>query len=313
MMMQSQMKVSEESQREAALLRPKPRTLGQYLDQLEAALGGSDPALLQDALYDAEEHLRSELGEVGRDDDVASAMDAVLESYGTPSEIADAYVDAEARLSPDLPGPNVTARPLRLRFFGALLDPVAYTSLFFNLLGLVTGMLFFIWAVGGLSLTLGVSLLIIGLPFAVGYLASVRVLALVEGRIVEGLVGVRMPRRPVTSEAPPRLLARLRYWLAEPRTWSTWLYLLLRLPVSLVVFTVTLTLLALSVGLVITPFTQLVLNTASLTFGSEEFFWPNSLLWVPPVLGALVFVVLLQLSKVLARGQAILAKQMLVR
>ena len=32
---------------------------------------------------------------------------------------------------------------------------LAYTALFFNLLGLVTGILFFIWAVGGLSLSLG--------------------------------------------------------------------------------------------------------------------------------------------------------------
>lgn len=38
-----------------------PRTIAEYLEQLRAALAGADPALIQDALYDAEEHLRAEL------------------------------------------------------------------------------------------------------------------------------------------------------------------------------------------------------------------------------------------------------------
>ena len=36
-----------------------PRTVEQYLDALRQALKGADPALAQDALYDAEEHLRA--------------------------------------------------------------------------------------------------------------------------------------------------------------------------------------------------------------------------------------------------------------
>ena len=40
-----------------------PRTIAEYLEQLRAALRGADPALIQDALYDAEEHLRAELAD----------------------------------------------------------------------------------------------------------------------------------------------------------------------------------------------------------------------------------------------------------
>lgn len=36
-----------------------PRTIDEYLQQLRASLFGADPALIQDALYDAEEHLRA--------------------------------------------------------------------------------------------------------------------------------------------------------------------------------------------------------------------------------------------------------------
>ena len=38
-----------------------PRSIGQYLSQLRAALAGEDAALIQDALYDAEEYLRAEV------------------------------------------------------------------------------------------------------------------------------------------------------------------------------------------------------------------------------------------------------------
>jgi uncharacterized membrane protein len=38
-----------------------PRSIDEYLQRLRAALDGEDPALIQDALYDAEEYLRAEL------------------------------------------------------------------------------------------------------------------------------------------------------------------------------------------------------------------------------------------------------------
>ena len=46
-----------------------PTTSPEYLAQLRTALAGADPALVQDALYDAEEYLRAELAEnPGRSD-----------------------------------------------------------------------------------------------------------------------------------------------------------------------------------------------------------------------------------------------------
>ena len=37
-----------------------PLSIDEYLQVLRAALSDADPALIQDALYDAEEHLRAE-------------------------------------------------------------------------------------------------------------------------------------------------------------------------------------------------------------------------------------------------------------
>ena len=54
-------------------------------------------------------------------------------------------------------------------------------ALFYRLLALATGIFYFTWTVTGASLSLGLSILIIGLPFIVLFVGATRVLALVEG------------------------------------------------------------------------------------------------------------------------------------
>ena len=58
-----------------------PTTIPAYLDRLRRALEGCDPALAQDALYDAEDYLRSELAaHPGKTE--AEVIAAVAGSYG---------------------------------------------------------------------------------------------------------------------------------------------------------------------------------------------------------------------------------------
>ena len=56
-------------------------------------------------------------------------------------------------------------------FFGVFLDPRAYTSLFFMLLSLATGIIYFVFAVTGLSLSAGLAVLVIGVPFFLLFIA----------------------------------------------------------------------------------------------------------------------------------------------
>ena len=57
-----------------------------YLKELQAALAGADPALVQDALFDAEEHLQAEMA-AGR------GFAEIVDHYGTPAEVAAAYLE----------------------------------------------------------------------------------------------------------------------------------------------------------------------------------------------------------------------------
>jgi uncharacterized membrane protein len=290
-----------------------PRTIAEYLDQLRAALRGADPALIQDALYDAEDHLRSELADnPGKSE--ADVLARIATSYGAPEEVAAIYVDQEQQVQQALrPPPAPPRRGALGRFFGVAADPRAYAALFYMLLSLATGVFYFVWTVVGLSLSAGLSILIFGIAFAVLFFGSVRVLSLVEGRIVEVMLGERMPRRPPYTERDRPLGARVKALFADPRSWSTLLYMLLMLPLGVAYFALAVTGLSLSVALAAGPLIHAATGLGLVSIDGETFGPP---LWAWPftvVIGVLAFVVLLHLARGVGRVQGALAKGLLVK
>jgi uncharacterized membrane protein len=231
-----------------------PSSIAEYLDRLRAALAGADSALVQDALYDAEDYLRSEMAaNPGKSE--AEVIASVAGSYGAPDEVADIYRDTEVRVQSALqaPKPRKPRTPVG-RFFGVALEPRTYAALFYMLLTLATGIFYFTWAVTGASLSLGLSVLVIGIPFVILFFGSVRVLALVEGRLVEAMLGERMPRRPLYAPTSATLLGRIGEMFTDPRTWGTMLYMVLMLPLGVVYFTLAVTLLSVALAFVSSPF-----------------------------------------------------------
>ncbi|HEY9181547.1 MAG TPA: sensor domain-containing protein, partial [Gammaproteobacteria bacterium] len=198
-----------------------PRSIDEYLQRLRAALVGEDPALIQDALYDAEEYLRSEIAaHAGKSE--AEALEAIVGTYGTPDEIAAAYRATEVKVKAalDTPSPRASAEPRSVlaSFFAVYLDPRTYSSLFFMLLSMFTGIVYFTFAITGLSLSFGLAVLIIGVPFFLAFIGVARVMSLAECRLLEAITGERMPRRPVHPGAPSGFVARIGAMVSDPRT-----------------------------------------------------------------------------------------------
>ncbi len=224
-----------------------PRSVEQYLEQLRAALAGRDKALIQDALYDAEEYLRAELANRG-DKSEADALELIASTYGAPEEVAAAYVDTEVKVTEALRTPRAaTKRGIFGRFFGVYGDTRAYTGLFYMLLSLVTGIVYFVFTVTGLSMSAGLAILIIGIPFFLAFIGMSRVISLAECRLVEAVSGERMPRRPVHPGPPASIKDRIFDMLGDRRTWTTLAYLSLMLPLGIIYFTTAVT--GMSVGL----------------------------------------------------------------
>jgi putative sensor protein/HAAS domain-containing protein len=225
-----------------------PETVNAYLAQLRRALKGAPAGLIADALADCEDHLNSEIAQ-NPDLSETQILAAVVETYGTPEEIAEVYRDMETTITTPFPQPERTGEERRFGFFNVVSDPRTYGALLYMLLALPTGIFYFVWAFTGLALSAVFMIFIIGIPFALMFLASVRVLSHVEGRIVEALLGVRMPRRlPAQPSLDEGIWSKVKEAFTDIRTWSSLFYMLLRLPLGLAYFVVTIVGLALSLS-----------------------------------------------------------------
>jgi uncharacterized membrane protein len=243
----------------------KPKNIAEYLELLKTALKGSDSSMIRDALYDAEEYLRAELAANPALSEV-ELLESVANSYGSPEEVAEIYRDTEITVQKAMHAPikpalkarasseNVSDSTQHVRgFFRVALDPKTYGALFYMLLSLATGIFYFTWAVTGLSMSAGLLILIIGIPFFILFMASVYAISLVEGRLIETLLGVRMPRRPLYQDTDSSWLNRIKALFTDSRTWLSLMYMVIMLPLGIIYFTVAITLLVLSAGLIAAP------------------------------------------------------------
>ncbi len=302
-----------------------PRSIDEYLKQLRQALEGQDPALIQDALYDAEEYLRAEVA-AHPDKSESDVLELIASTYGAPDEVAAAYRDTEAKVKAALqtPAPRTAAHTSGLtRFFGVYQDPRAYTSLFYMLLTLATGIVYFTFVVTGLSLSAGFAVLIIGVPFFLAFIGIARVIALGEGRLLEAMTGERMPRRPVHPGPPASWWRRIADMLTDVRTWTTLLYLLIMLPLGIIYFTLAVTGLAVGLRLALAPLVVLSrdfgwlplrLSADMLQIDGHAVASPHTLVGslFYMVAGIVMVTLLMHAARWIARGHARLAKALLV-
>ena len=309
-------------------------SIEQYLSELKKELAGSDRATVQDALSDAEEYLRTALNSAVKDNARISETEAlatIIERYGQPKEVAAAYKEEESRtpaafarpaykkesqprMAPPPAAPvAVDTRPFYARFFGVFADPRAWGSLFYLLFALGTGIIYFIWAVFGISFSAGMLVLIVGIPIIVLFLLSVRGIALVEGRLIEALVGVRMPRRPLFSRQDLGWWRKVKKLFAERQTWTAIVYMLIQMPLGIIYFTVIVTLIGVSAGLIAWPIAALSHGLPLFIISPYEYYVPGWLIPIWVIGGILLLTATMHLAKYTGRLHGAWAKVMLVR
>ena len=264
-------------------------TIEEYLDALKTEMQGSDSALLQDALADAREHLSTAMAaarEKNAELKEADALQAIVDEYGTPEETASAYREVERRTSPTLK--QVTKPRSALdSFFGVYADPRAWGALFYMFISFVTGVFYFSWAITGISVSVSFLIFIFGFPLALLFLLSVRGLALLEGRLVEALLGIRMPRRPLFSHQGMKWFDRLKALITDKPTWLMLVYMIIQFVLGTIYFVLIVTVLSFSLSLIAIPFLQEFFNLGALSIGDKHYFFST---WSYPlfVLGGFV-------------------------
>jgi hypothetical protein len=290
------------------------KSIEEYLRQLKAELAGCDRATIQDALSDAEEYLRNTLA-AQPDLAEADALLPVIEKYGTPDEIAAAYREIESRVPATLaPARNPAGKSLASRFFGVFAEPRAWGALFFLLFfSLFSGIIYFTWAVIGISLSLGWMVLIIGLPFMGLFVLSVQGIALIEGRVVEALLGIRMPRRSIFPGKRLGWWGRFKALISQRHTWLSIAYMILKLPLGIIYFVVFIVLISLSLFGIALPILELGFDIQPLVINNIPYYTPVWLMPLTVIAGILLLILTMHLAKVLGRMQGALAKALLVR
>jgi len=293
-------------------------TVQEYFDQLAVAFASSDPAIAQDATYDAQEFLAGERqtleAESGSPADEAELLARLLRGFGEPGEVVESYRTTEAQVAAALASPSPSPAETSLgKLFGVFADPLSYGALFFMLLSLPLGILSFTWAVTGVSLSLGLGILIFGFFFFLFFISTVRAVSLVECRIVESLLGERMPRRPPMISPVGSWTERVKFWITDKRTWLTILYMVLRLPLGVFYFVIAVVFLSFALSLIAAPFVQLFFDYPIVNFFGESYFmpfWFFPLFWIA---GAFDLLILMHIARGIGRFHATMAKSMLAR
>ena len=247
--------------------------IAEYLSHLHRELIGADAAVAHDALVDAESHLRAAIA-AGK-----SPADAI-EEFGPAADFARAYAGAPA---PDrraaaqgagaayqapvatvgaMARPGPFASLARMPVLGVWFQARAWSSLLYFLMPcFMIALATFVWVVCVGSLALGTLPIVLGLPLAVFLLGSVRAICLVEGKVVEFFLGVRMPHRvqPVQVLTPMGAVAQVGFWqrigcwLTDVRSWLSLAYLLGNFFVATFLFAVFVTLVVTALALLAVP------------------------------------------------------------
>jgi VIT1/CCC1 family predicted Fe2+/Mn2+ transporter len=291
------------------------KSVEEYLEKLKTEMQRSDSATVQDALADAEEHLRAALAGLKEKQSTLSeeaALNQAIEQYGSPSETAAAYAEVERRTVPQPVRENPKPKSAISYFFGVYTDPRAWGALLYMLIAFVTGVFYFTWAVTGFSLSVSFALFIFGLPFALLFFISVRGLALLEGRLVEALLGVRMPRRPLFTQQNLKWIERLKVLATDKHTWFSILYMFIQFILGTIYFVLFTVVLSFSLSFIAIPFLQEAFNQGFVTNNDIRYYFPT---WSYPLLvlfGIFLWTLFMNLARGIGQLHGRMAKAMLV-
>jgi uncharacterized membrane protein len=291
-------------------------TVDEYLANLKKEFRGSDPSLIQDALSDAEEYLRTALQNTFEKSPGLSekeALKAIVEKYGNPEEVSHAYKEMEVRLSRSLsPTKAPGSESFWARFFGVMAEPHAWGAFLYTLFSVAIGCVFSAWALVGGIFSLFSLIFIIGIPITAFFLLTLRGLALLEGRIVEALLGIRMPRKVMFVDKDLKWKTKFKSLFTESHTWKTLIYMIFQFPLGLLYFGLIGGLFILSFLFISSPVMELFLKLPLELFGTDAF----TPVWLLPFICVTGFFLLpssLHLAKLLGKLHGKYAKVMLVR
>lgn len=222
------------------------------------------------------------------------------------------------------------------KIFGVLFDPRTWGSIVYMVLALPLGIAYFTFVTVGLSLSVGLMILIIGIFIAITFVAMTRGISVVEGFITGALLGAKIPHREDSNadeitglDDDTESKSGKGFWQAtkriftDLRTWSSMFYMALMLPLGVGYFTIAVTGFVTSMAFMLAPFASLfeehvtvmgiVGDEPELLIALSDFANSPLGLVVVALVGFILFFTMLHVSRGIGWFHARLAERMLVK
>ncbi|MGC1123240.1 MAG: sensor domain-containing protein [Candidatus Methanofastidiosia archaeon] len=310
----------------------------QYLKGLEKSLKGLDPALIADALDDAEEHLElavEEYMESGKFESTQEALEAAIKEYGLPSDIAEEYMRLESEKEKIV----TKKRSLLYQIFGVYVERQTYLNLIYLLLQFPLGFIYFLYIVPAVLVILVLFITLVGIPLGILFLVSIFGLSWFHARVSEAFLGIRMPqkrRKLITGGTQQKMRNTLKdvtdfgnftsspTWqkieniLKDVRLYTSTAYLFLTFPLGIIYFVVFVALFSSTVSLIAPPIDTIQPLLVELFEGTWAHFGlarfgTTTYTITYPIFGFILLTGTLHLSNILARLHGRMTKALLVK
>ena len=151
--------------------------------------------------------------------------------------------------------------------------PQTYRNVLYLILSFPLGLLYFIFLVVGLSLGVGTAIVWIGLFVLLGTFLAVKGFTALERQLAKVLLQTSIPARvaafPTSSHSNQTVFEKARDLMTSRESWAGIGYLLVKFPLGLVSFVLTLALIPVSLGLVVSPIVAMI-PPLNMNIGSWE-------------------------------------------
>ena len=169
------------------------------------------------------------------------------------------------------------------KFFGVVARGQSYLNIIYLLLAFPLGTFYFVFLVTGLSLGFGMIITLVGIPILLLVLGGSWVLCKIERNVAVALLKEQIPPLSIQPTSGG-LWPRVKALLAHRVTWTGVLYLLLKFPIGIATFTIAVTLVSVTLGLLFAPiwaWTSDPLTWGGWTFDPFPWSWILTLIGIP--------------------------------
>lgn len=137
-------------------------------------------------------------------------------------------------------------------FFKSVIDPQSYLNILYLLLAFPLGTAYFVFLVTGLSLGFGLIITLLGIPILITVLAASWGLCSFERVITNAMLGEEIPK-PASPLLPEGWWPRFKAHMSNRLTWTGVIYLLIKFPLGVATFSIAVTLISTTLGLLCAP------------------------------------------------------------